>query len=249
MFLFVGLALPHRLTMAIETVPGILGFALLISVTVILARFIWIFPGAYLPLWLWPRLREREGGYPDVRAVLLAGWCGARGAVSLAAAMSLPLVLGDGTPFPGRNEVVACTLVVILVTLFGQGVTLPPLLHRLGLSEADPTDIEVRRAREAMLGAGIERLDAFCSEQSCPIAVYRLREAMTDQLAALQAEDAILRTQALHRLEVTDHVRRAVYRAQTDVLLALRDQGALNDRAHQELQLDLDRANADAREA
>jgi CPA1 family monovalent cation:H+ antiporter len=248
MFLFVGLEVPPRLQRAIETVPGIVGIALLISAAVILARVVWIFPSAYLPLRLSRRLREREGGYPEPRAVVLGAWCGARGAVSLAAALSLPVALGDGTPFPGRDEIIACTLVVILVTLIGQGSTLLPLVHRLGLSDADPTDVELHRAREAMLSAGIARLDEFCSEESCPIAVYRLRDAMTDQLAGLQSEDAAERSMALRRLEVDAEVRRAVYRAQTGLLLSLRDRAALNDRVHQELQLGLDRANADVRE-
>jgi CPA1 family monovalent cation:H+ antiporter len=247
MFLYVGLEAPHRLMRAIDTVPGIFGSALLIGLAVILTRCVWVFPGAYLPLWLFPRLRRREGGYPGLRAVTLASWCGVRGAVSLAAALSVPLTLTNGTPFPGRAEIVACTLVVILVTLIGQGVTLHPLVRRLGLSDADPTEAEVRRAREAMLSAGIARLDAFCSQESCPIAVYRLRDSMSDQLASLQAEDAMARAQALQRLAVAGDVRRAVYRAQTAALLALRDQGVVNDRVHQELQIDLDRANADLR--
>jgi len=244
MFLYVGLEAPDRLKRAIEAVPGIIDIALLISLTVILARFVWILPGAYLPLWLSPRLRRREGGYPSLRAVILASWCGARGAVSLAAALSVPAMLMDGRPFPGRAEIIACTLAVILVTLIGQGLTLQPLVRRLGLSDADPTEIEVRRAREAMLSAGIARLDAFCSEESCPIAVYRLRDAMSDQLASLRDEDAMARAQALKRLAVAGDVRRAVYQAQTEALLGLRDKGVVNDRVHQELQLDLDRANA-----
>jgi len=214
---------------------------------VILARLIWIFPNAYLPLWLSPRLRRHEGGYPSLRAVVLASWCSVRGAVSLAAALSIPLVLRDGTPFPGRPEIIACTLVVILVTLIGQGVTLVPLVRWLGLSDVDLTESEVRRAREAMLSAGIKRLDAFCSQESCPIAVYRLRDGMSDQLASLQAEDEMERSKALQRLAVAEDVRHAVYEAQTKALLALRDQGVVNDRVHQGLQLDLDRANADVR--
>jgi len=247
MFLYVGLEAPGRLKQAIETVPGILGSAFLISAVVILARLIWIFPNAYLPLWLSPRLRRHEGGYPSLRAVVLASWCSVRGAVSLAAALSIPLVLRDGTPFPGRPEIIACTLVVILVTLIGQGVTLVPLVRWLGLSDVDLTESEVRRAREAMLSAGIKRLDAFCSQESCPIAVYRLRDGMSDQLASLQAEDEMERSKALQRLAVAEDVRHAVYEAQTKALLALRDQGVVNDRVHQGLQLDLDRANADVR--
>jgi CPA1 family monovalent cation:H+ antiporter len=249
MFLYVGLETPPRLAEAIERSPGIGAIALGISCVVILARLAFMFPAAYGPLWLSERLRRREGGYPDVRAVLLGSWCGARGAVSLAAALSIPVVLRDGTPFPGREEIIACTLVVILVTLIGQGTTLLPLVRRLGLSDADPTDADVRRAREAMLAAGIQRLDAFCSQQSCPIAVYRLREAMTDELASLQSEDAAERMRALERMAVDSEVRREVYRAQTDALLALRDREIVNDRVHQDLQLELDRANADVREA
>ena len=248
MFLFVGLETPHRLERAIETGPGIVGIALLVSVAVIGARLVWMFPAAYLPLWFSPGLRRREGGWPDPRSVTLVAWCGVRGAVSLAAALSVPMQLRDGTPFPGRPEIIACTLVVIVVTLIGQGLTLAPLVRRLGVSDADPTDLEVRRAREAMLSAGIARLDAYCTEESCPIAIYRLRDAMSDQLASLQSEDETARSAALRRLEVAGDVRRAVYAAKTDALLALRDRGALNDRVHQQLQLDLDRANADVRE-
>jgi CPA1 family monovalent cation:H+ antiporter len=244
MFLYIGLETPPRLREALETVPGITGVALAISAAVVLTRVVWILPLAYLPLWLSPRLRRREGGYPEMRAVVVGAWCGARGAISLAAALSLPVVLRDGTPFPGRAEIVACTLVVIVVTLIGQGGTLLPLVRRLGLSDAEPTDAEVRRAREAMLAAGIARLDAFCSEQSCPIAVHRLREAMTDELAAQRAENEAERMRARERLKVDGEVRRAIYQAQTDALLALRDQGVVNDSIHQELQLQLDRASA-----
>lgn len=259
MFLYVGLETPHRLMEAIDSIglgsmgtpfasaSGIIGVALLISIAVILSRIIWIFPGAYIPLALSPKLREKEGGYPRPRAVILASWCGVRGAVSLAAALSIPLTLPSGDAFPGRDEIIACTLAVILVTLIGQGITLLPLVRRLGLSDADPTEVEVRRAREAMLSAGIARLDSFCTEESCPIAVHRLRDVMSDQLSSLEAEDSLARAEALQRLAVTVDVRRAIYHAQTSALLALRDHGAVNDKVHQELQLELDRASVDLR--
>ena len=249
MFVYIGLETPVRLVQAVETMPGIARVALLIIATVILARIVWILPNAYLPLWLWPRLRRREGTYPSLKAVALVSWCGVRGAVSLAAALSLPLTLADGSPFPGREQIVACTLAVILVTLIGQGTTLLPLARRLGLEDAEPPEEEARKAREIMLAAGIARLDEFCSDEKCPIAVYRLREAMVDQLGALKAEDAVERTHAQQRLAVAEEVRRAVYEAQTRALLALRDREEVNDRVHQFLQLDLDRANTESRPA
>ncbi|HZJ72578.1 MAG TPA: hypothetical protein VFF36_16710, partial [Planctomycetota bacterium] len=110
-----------------------------------------------------------------------------------------------------------------------------------GLKEDDTTETDLRRAREALLRAGIARLDAFCSEESCPIAVYRLRDGMADQLADLKAEDALERDHAARRLAVSREVRRAIHAAQSAELLRLRDQEAINDLTHQSLQLELDR--------
>ena len=249
MFVYIGLETPARLVQAVETMPGIVRVALIVSATVIAARIVFILPNAYVPLWLWPGLKRREGAAPSLKGVALVSWCGVRGAVSLAAALSLPLALPDGSPFPGREQIVACTLAVIVATLIGQGTTLLPLARRLGLEDAEPAEAEAQKAREVMLAAGIARLDAFCSEEQCPIAVYRLREAMVDQLEALKSEDAVARGHAQHRLAVTEEVRRAVYQAQSHALLRLRDREEVNDRVHQFLQLDLDRANAEFRSA
>lgn len=245
MFLFIGLEALPRLSEALAVAPRVVTGALFVSAAVILARIVWIFPASYLPPFLAPRLRAFEGGYPDPRSVTIGAWCGVRGAVSLAAALSVPHAIhAGGAPFPGRAEIVACTLVVILVTLLGQGLTLLPLVRWLGVSDADPTEAEVRRAHAAMLAAGIARLDGFCAEHSCPIAVHRYRELMVDELEALRAEDELARKRARERHDVAVHVRHAVYVAQTDALLALRDAGGINDLVHQELQLALDRANA-----
>ena len=62
--------------------------------------------------------------------------------------------------------------------------------------------------------------------------------------AAFRAEDAILRAEAKQRAAVAHDVRVAIYAAQTTALLDLRDSGAINDRVHQDLQLDLDKMNA-----
>jgi CPA1 family monovalent cation:H+ antiporter len=241
MFLFVGLEVPHRL--GTEQV----GAALAVAFAVILARVVWFWPAAYLPLWLFARLRAREGGYPDPRAVALASWCGVRGAISLAAALALPRVLPGGAPFPGREEIVGAVLVTILVTLIGQGSTLAPLVRALRVPSDPSTEQEIRKAREAMLAAGIARLDQFCTAESCPIAVYRYRDSMTDELGELRALDASEREKAGRRRAVSRDVRRAVWEAESAELLRLRDAGEINDRTHQDLQLELDRDHADMR--
>lgn len=244
-FLYIGLRSPCLLQEVAREGPGMWQAGLAVSAAVILTRMLWCWPNAYLPLWLSPRLRAREGGYPAPQGVTLVSWCGVRGAVSLAAALALPTEGSDGGLFVGREAIVACTLAVILTTLFVQGGTLFPLVRLLGLRDDGTTALEMRAARERLLQAGISRLDAFCNEHSCPVAVHRLRESMVEELASLQADDEAERARAAHGLSVSREVRTAVALAQETALLRLRDAGSIDDEAYQKLLLELDHALAD----
>jgi CPA1 family monovalent cation:H+ antiporter len=239
-FLYIGLEVPALLR-ASGHETRFLGGALAVALVVMLTRFAWVFPGAYLPLYLSPRIRLREGGYPALRNVVLAAWCGVRGSVSLAAALALPETIANGAPFPGRDLIVFVTLVVVLVTLFAQGLTLGPLVRWLRIEVCGESDEELRQAREAVLEAGIARLDEYCTEVSCPIAVYHLRTAMQDELASLRERDEAERTRARQRLDVSRDVRSAIHVAQSRQLLVLRDSQRINDRVYAQMQLELDR--------
>jgi CPA1 family monovalent cation:H+ antiporter len=241
-FVYIGLETPRLVRESASSAGGDLLWAgLALSAVVVLLRVVWVFPGAFLPLWLSPRLRAREGGYPSWRSVALVSWCGVRGMVSLAAALAIPATLDDGTPFPGRDALLACALCVILVTLLLQGLTLAPLARWLGLRGDEDGEAEVRVAREQMLAAGIGRLDAYCSETSCPLAVHHWRTTMADELESLRAEDEDRRAEARARLSVSCEVRRAVTETQAQELLRLRDAGRINDSTYLALQLELDR--------
>jgi CPA1 family monovalent cation:H+ antiporter len=89
-----------------------------------------------------------------------------RGAVSLAAALALPLTTDAGEALPGRDLILFLTFAVILVTLVGQGLTLPALIRRLGVEE-DGTEEEQEelRARLHAAGAALERLDELALEE------------------------------------------------------------------------------------
>ncbi|MCC7011891.1 MAG: Na+/H+ antiporter [Planctomycetes bacterium] len=238
-FLLIGFAAPE----IAAADPAWVVAGLVITLIVMLTRMAWCFPGAYVPLFLSPRLRSSEGGYPPARAVAIVSWAGVRGAVSLAAALALPTNLPDGAPFPGRSEIVACTLIVVMATLLVQGLTLQPLIALLGIRGEDDTASEVRTAREALLAAGIARLDEFCSDHSCPISVHHLRSLMDDELRALRDADVEARKAASTRLAVSLDVRRAVVVAQRTELLRLRDDGGINDKTYTQLLLELDRAH------
>lgn len=238
-FLLIGFSAPAIANARPEWVLA----GLAVTAAVMATRIAWCVPGAYVPLALSPKLRRGEGGYPPLRGVTIVAWAGVRGAVSLAAALALPRTLPDGTPFPGREEIVACTLIVVLATLMLQGLSLQPLINALGIRGEEDTAGEVRGAREACLAAGIERLDAFCSETSCPIAVYHWRSLMDDELRTLRDADENARKAASTRLEVSNDVRRAVVVAQRQALLRLRDTGHINDKTYMSLLLELDRAH------
>lgn len=244
-FVFIGYAAPPLMReVGLSDDHPLVVAGLAIAVTVVVARIVWTFLIGYGSLWLSPSRRAREGGYPKARNVMLVSWAGVRGVVSLAAALSLPRVLDDGSDFPGRPEIVACTLFVILVTLLFQGLTLLPMIQLLGIRDEENSDAEVQHALEQMLQAGIARLDLYCSEKSCPIAVHHFRESMADELQALRDADEDSRKRAATRLAVSDEVRGEVIQAQQKALLTLRDKEEINDKSYVDLQLRLDRLAA-----
>ena len=110
-------------------------YGLAISGVVIIIRFIWVIPGSLIP-WLSKRINARRKF--DQRNLVIFGWAGMRGVVSMAAALSLPLVLPGGAVFPHRNLIIYITFCVILITLILLGFTLPWVIRKLKL---DPYSI------------------------------------------------------------------------------------------------------------
>jgi monovalent cation/hydrogen antiporter len=104
-------------------------YAFVISIVVILVRFIWVVPGSVMSRMLSKRIRETE--VFDIRQMLIVGWAGMRGVVSMAAALAIPIVLPDGNAFPHRNLVIYITFCVILSTLVLLGFTLPWVVRKL----------------------------------------------------------------------------------------------------------------------
>src|SRR5437762_10502352 len=106
----------------------LLSGAVLVSVTIIVARFVWVFPATYLPRFLSARVRKRDP-YPPWQFPAVVSWAGLRGGESLVLAAAIPTMTAAGAPFPGRDVVIAIAFVVIVVTLLGQGFTLAPLMR------------------------------------------------------------------------------------------------------------------------
>ncbi|WP_022823716.1 Na+/H+ antiporter [Hymenobacter norwichensis] len=130
-FLLIGLELP-TITQQLGGVGlrQAIGYGLLISFTLVVARLLCSF-GAVLFTMFASRFITVADANPGWRGPLILGWAGMRGVVSLAAALSIPLLTPQGQPFPYRNLILFITFVVILVTLVFQGLTLPWLIRKV----------------------------------------------------------------------------------------------------------------------
>jgi Na+/H+ antiporter len=158
LFALVGLQLPSIVdALAGRSSMELIGYAALVSGVVIAARFVWIFPVAYIE-WL---IRGRFGSSdlaPSWPAKTVLAWSGMRGAVSLAAALALPLAVDAGGAFPDRNLIIFLTFNVILATLVIEGLTLPGLIRVLRLEDDGLAEKEETKARIHAAQAALDRL-------------------------------------------------------------------------------------------
>ncbi|HSI46971.1 MAG TPA: Na+/H+ antiporter [Ideonella sp.] len=132
--------------------------ALVVLAVAIAARFVWVM-GYKLLL---PRLRRRasEGPQPKpaVGGAVVLSWAGMRGIVTLAAAFAIPETLPGGAPFPYRDLILLCAFAVVLGTLVLQGLTMKPLIRRVGLTDDDPVGREIRLGRTQAYQALLEAI-------------------------------------------------------------------------------------------
>lgn len=142
-FILIGLQLPGIVKgLGNYSVWEAIGYGVIISIVTILVRIIWVFPGAYIPRWLFKSIRNTEPN-PGWKQVFLIAWSGMRGVVSLASALAIPLTLA-GQAFPHRNLILFITFVVILITLVLQGLSLKPLIRILNIEEGNKEDEQLK---------------------------------------------------------------------------------------------------------
>ena len=189
-FVLMGLQLRRiLLTNAGQSLWMLITYGVIVSLTVIVARFLWVFPASYLPRWLSPRLRRRDP-LVDGKLVTVIGWTGMRGVLSLATALALPLTLSNGTPFPQRDLIIFFTYCVIFSTLVLQGLALPSLIRWLNIRPDEREKQQEVKLRIQLASTAIEHLEAN----------YSLSEEVSDEMLALLKHKYELRIDRL-RLE------------------------------------------------
>jgi CPA1 family monovalent cation:H+ antiporter len=236
LFTLVGLQLHGILNrLSGRSTASLIGDAALIAGVVIVTRILWVPVFTYVPRLLFRAVREHDP-YPPWQYPVVISWAGIRGAVSLAAALALP------TNFPERDLIVFLTFAVILVTLVGQGLSLPWLIRQLHVEDDGGAEREDAKARIKAAEAALERLEELQPEgwirddtAERTRAQYRFRanrfRARYDGVDDEGVED---RSQQYQRL------RRELLEAERQAVIRLRNEGVITEDVMQRVQRDID---------
>jgi CPA1 family monovalent cation:H+ antiporter len=252
LFLLIGLQLPSivdRIERA--AVLPLAGQALLLAVVVIGVRMTWMFtvPSAV------ERVTRPASGpgvhWTDTRERVVLGWSAMRGGVSLAAALAIPQ-LADGRPFPDRDLIVFLAYAVVLLTLVLPGLTLAPLLERLGLGRGEERTRADAELRLHVTEAALERLEELERDGDASERVAdRLRDRYQGRADRLQSRlDERHAGRGDYQNEAT-RVQHELFAAERSALSDLERERAypadLLERLQSEIDLDESRLRARAR--
>ncbi len=236
-FLIVGLQLREVLAAVDTPVVTAVGVTVAVLLTVVATRFAWMYPATYLAR-LVPRVRQRDPA-PGWQVPTLVSWAGMRGVVTLATALALPPALAGGQPYP-RDLFVWLAFAVIMVTLVGQGVTLPALARRLRIQPDDRMQDVLAEAtvQQAASRAALEKLAKH--EDTAPDYVVQRLRGLAEQRANTAWERLGTHRETPSGAYV--RLRRIMLEAERDVFRKARDDGRIPEevlvRAQRELDLE-----------
>jgi CPA1 family monovalent cation:H+ antiporter len=215
-----------------------------VTVAVLLARVVWMFPASYAPRIVSRRIRNREPS-PSPAMVAVLAWAGMRGVVTLAAAYAIPLTMDDGRPLAGRDLVLLCSFVVVLATLLLQGLTLPWLIRRVRLPfDEDQADAlaEAQAAQQASQAA-VDRLEEI-AEAERPDSAHIVDDLRNTAESRANAAWERLGPQGDARQETPSELYRRLRRSMLEqerlVYIKERDSGRIDDEVLRRVQRELD---------
>jgi CPA1 family monovalent cation:H+ antiporter len=220
-------------------------WAAAVSATVIATRIAWMWGAANLQWRVIPVIRDPER-MPTNGVLAVLAWSGMRGAVTLAAALALPLSTDAGSGFPERNVIVFLAFAVIVVTLVAQGLTLPALARAVDLPVDERAPQEEAYAWIRATEAGIARLEELHDEPWVdPMVVQRLRDTFDLRLAQYAArKDGEPDRKAEKRVRASRRLRRELLDAERAAVVELRRSGEISDAVEREVFRELDLEDA-----
>jgi CPA1 family monovalent cation:H+ antiporter len=231
-FMLIGLQLPGVLRDVDTDLGRLAGITAVIALAVVIVRFVWVYPATYLPRLL-PSVRRADPA-PSSREVFVVGWSGLRGVVSLAAALALP------TGFPERDLILFVVFFVILVTLVGQGLTLPLVIKKLGVASDGDASHDHVHARGLTTEAALMRIEELRAQWPGHL---ELVEQLRDRYAHRARHDELHHEDGgAAEQELLEHgqIRRDVIDAERRAAHDLHERGVITDRVLRRIERDLD---------
>jgi len=245
-FVMIGLQLPFVLEGIREySLPHLILYGAIFSALLIALRMAWIYPGAFFAALIRRRVFHQNEPMPPAKSIFIVGWTGMRGVIALAAALSLPETLSDGTLSPQRNLIIFITFSVILVTLILQGLTLAPLIRLLSLAGQSGPEEEEREARRIILEEALkhikERREASESQNHHLVAAFD--DAITKYKRRLSAVTG--QSYEQHGIDAEDHghivdLSRQLVQIERETAVRLRNEGLISDQILRRIEFELD---------
>ena len=217
--------------------PALLQLAavgVLVSVALIAVRAIWILATSLRDLLATQQRPVR------IRESIVLSWAGMRGVVSLAAALAVPISL-PGNAQPARDAIIIITFTVILVTLVGQGLTLPLVIKAVGLGSDSDEGHEESHARQELIEEALRRIDDL--EKQWPDHRPLIDQLRTSYQHRAEHEEQLHEApgnEAEQELIQHRQIRSDVIGVQREALLGMRDRGAIDDDVLRDIERELD---------
>jgi CPA1 family monovalent cation:H+ antiporter len=213
----------------------LVAYGALAAAAVIVTRILWIFPFTYV------RSRKREP-YPPWQSVAFVAWAGMRGAITIAAALAIPLTTNSGGPFADRDLIIYLAFCVVLATLVLQGLTLPFVIHVLGLEDDGLNVKEEAKARIHAADAAIARLEELEDQGVVrPDTAQRLRGQYEFRRSRFRARfDDEDDGEIEERSQSYQRVRRELLDAERSAVVELRNEGRIAEEVMHRVERDLD---------
>jgi len=243
LFVLIGQQLPSILDGLGEyRTSEVVLYGVLVYATLMVARVAWFFIVPSLNPVIDRLLHNRYMQSPWQERLLMS-WSGMRGAVSLAAALAVPVSTNGGSPFPERDLIVFLTFFAILATLVLQGLTLGPLISALRFkSEGEAVKVEELETRLEGARAALDRLERLDGEGVPQSAQERMREQYEERIRRYEAgieaggtTDEYAESSAAWRAW-----RRELIKAEREAILSKRDRGEIGPEAMRRVMRDLD---------
>lgn len=221
-FMLIGLDLPVITAgLGSTDMATAIGYGVLITVVLIIGRILSAY-GALVVTLIARNFINVADRSPGFKGPLLLGWTGMRGVVSLAAALSIPVQMENGLPFPQRNLILFITFVVILLTLVIQGLTLPFIIRKMNLKDTDQTHTEKEIEQYIRTNLAEQALQYLDTNYQNEISQYPTLQKMIAKWKLHQYEDIDEKMTTKGRaiyIEILEHQRQWLIKKNAEKLL------------------------------